>query len=147
MFSPKDRRSRIQENELVKNSQGRIEYNLRRLALNLQKSSDQLKNSTKWKILIAFVVLSVSICSYLTYNGVNADISGVITPIMKPAFVIIPNNRIVTDQEQKIDLLKLQFYLDSLTRIQNEKFEDSLLIIKKQSIDSINQSKINSKTK
>ena len=147
MFSPKDRRPRIQENQLVKNSQGRIEYNLRRLALNLQKSSDQLKNSTKWKILIAFVVLSVSICSYLTYNGVNADISGVITPIMKPAFVIIPNNRIVADQEQKIDLLKLQFYLDSLTRIQNEKFEDSLLIIKKQSIDSINQSKINSKTK
>lgn len=147
MFSPKDRRSRIQENQLVKNSQGRIEHNLRRLALNLQKSSAQLKNSTKWKILIAFVVLSVSICSYLTYNGVNADISGVITPIMKPAFVIIPNNRIVADQEQKIDLLKLQFYLDSLTRIQNEKFEDSLLIIKKQSIDSINQSKINSKTK
>ena len=147
MFSPKDRRPRIQENQLVKNSQGRIEYNLRRLALNLQKSSDQLKNSTKWKILIAFVVLSVSICSYLTYNGVNADISGVITPIMKPAFVIIPNNRIVADQEQKIDLLKLQFYLDSLTQIQNEKFEDSLLIIKKQSIDSINQSKINSKTK
>lgn len=147
MFSPKDRRPRIQENQLVKNSQGRIEYNLRRLALNLQKSSAQLKNSTKWKILIAFVVLSVSICSYLTYNGVNADISGVITPIMKPAFVIIPNNRIVADQEQKIDLLKLQFYLDSLTQIQNEKFEDSLLIIKKQSIDSINQSKINSKTK